>query len=55
LPDADEATHDFNIPEIVQATFYAMLLNDAVELSLVSRDMARSLKSTLEGLRWITF
>ena len=55
VPDAKEAAHAFNILEIVQATFYVMLLNDAVELSLVSRDMARGLKSILEGLRWTTF
>ncbi|KAJ8425106.1 hypothetical protein Cgig2_013836 [Carnegiea gigantea] len=51
LLDVEEAACDFNIPEIVQAIFYAMLLNDAMELSLVSRDMAGGLKSILEGLR----
>ncbi|KAJ8444830.1 hypothetical protein Cgig2_008887 [Carnegiea gigantea] len=55
LPDAEEAAHPFNMPEIVQATFYVMLLNDAVELYLVSRDMAGGLKSTLEGLQYTTF
>ncbi|KAJ8424762.1 LOW QUALITY PROTEIN: hypothetical protein Cgig2_032279 [Carnegiea gigantea] len=47
LPDTEEATCDFNIPEIIQATFYVMLLNDAW-------DIARGLKLTLEGLRWTT-
>ncbi|KAJ8434141.1 hypothetical protein Cgig2_000861 [Carnegiea gigantea] len=51
LPDEEEAAHDFNIREIVQATFYAMLLNDAVELGIVNRFMATDLKATLEGLR----
>jgi len=55
LTDAEEAAHDFDIPEIVQATFYAMVVNDVVELSVVSRDIARALKSTLKGLRWTTF
>ncbi|KAJ8432401.1 hypothetical protein Cgig2_010003 [Carnegiea gigantea] len=55
LPNAEKAARDFNIPEIIQSTFYAMLRNDAVELSLVSRDMIRGLKSTLEGLRWTVF
>ncbi|KAJ8428755.1 hypothetical protein Cgig2_003069 [Carnegiea gigantea] len=55
LFDAEEAVCDFNIPEIVQATFYTMLLNDVVELSVVSRDMAGGLKSTYKGLRWTTF
>ncbi|KAJ8423526.1 hypothetical protein Cgig2_030021 [Carnegiea gigantea] len=41
LPDVKDAACDFNIQEMVQATFYVMLLNDVVGLSLVSRDMAR--------------
>ncbi|KAJ8438742.1 hypothetical protein Cgig2_020297 [Carnegiea gigantea] len=55
LSDAKEAARDFNIPEIVQAVFYAMLLYDAMELSMVTRDVAGTLKSTLKGLRWTTF
>ena len=55
LPDAEEAACDFDIPEIIQATFYAILLNNAVELSVVSRDMIGDLKSTLKGLRLTTF
>ncbi|KAJ8439996.1 hypothetical protein Cgig2_022678 [Carnegiea gigantea] len=55
LTDAKETTCDFDIPEIVQATFYAMVVNNAVELFVVSTDMARALKSTLKGLRWTTF
>jgi len=35
--------------------FYAMLINDVVELFIVSREMARDLKSTLKGLQWTTF
>ncbi|KAJ8433501.1 LOW QUALITY PROTEIN: hypothetical protein Cgig2_018035 [Carnegiea gigantea] len=55
LPDAEETACDFNIPEIVQATFYAILVNDAVELFVLSREMVGDLKSTLKGLRWTTF
>ena len=55
LPDVEEATHDFELPEMVQATFYVMLLNDAVELGTVSGFIAADLKSTLEGLRWRSF
>ena len=55
LPDADEAARDFNIPKIIQATFYAMVVNDAVDLSIVSRDIAGDLRSTLRGLRWTSF
>ncbi|KAJ8424704.1 hypothetical protein Cgig2_025453 [Carnegiea gigantea] len=39
LSNAEEAAHDFDIPEIVQATFYATVVNDAVELPIVSMDM----------------
>jgi len=31
LSDAEEATRDFNIPEMVQITFYAMVVNDALD------------------------
>ncbi|KAJ8425697.1 hypothetical protein Cgig2_018919 [Carnegiea gigantea] len=55
LLDAEEAVCDFVILEIVQAMFYGMLVNDAMELSVASRDMARDLKSTLKGLWWTTF
>ncbi|KAJ8423521.1 hypothetical protein Cgig2_011982 [Carnegiea gigantea] len=51
LSDAEEATRDFELLEIVQATSYAMLLNDAVGLGIVSGFMAAHLKATLEGLR----
>ncbi|KAJ8433863.1 hypothetical protein Cgig2_032074 [Carnegiea gigantea] len=49
------ATLYFELPEMVQATFYIMLLNDAVELGIVSDSMAINLKLTLEGLRWASF
>ncbi|KAJ8438624.1 hypothetical protein Cgig2_017962 [Carnegiea gigantea] len=55
LSDTDEAACDFDIPEIVQATFYAMVVKDAVQLSVLSRDLAGNLKSTLKGLRWTIF
>jgi len=32
-----------------------MVVNDVVELGVMSRDMAEALKSTLKGLRWIIF
>ena len=51
LSDAEEAARDFELPEMVQTTFYAMLLNDAVELGIVSGFMATNLKVALEGLR----
>ncbi|KAJ8434534.1 hypothetical protein Cgig2_004300 [Carnegiea gigantea] len=49
---AEEVTQDFCIPEMIQAVFYAMLVNEAQELGVLSRDLAEHLKSCLEGLRW---
>ncbi|KAJ8421484.1 hypothetical protein Cgig2_014962 [Carnegiea gigantea] len=55
LSEAEEAAHDFNLPEMVQATFYAMLLNDAMELGIASGFIDVDLKVSLEGLRWTPF
>jgi len=55
LPDAERAALDFELPEMVQATFYGMLLNDAVKLGTVSGFLAVDLKLNLEGLRWTSF
>ena len=38
---------DFKLPQMVQVTFYAMLLNEAVELGVVHDFMAEGLKSAL--------
>ncbi|KAJ8425510.1 hypothetical protein Cgig2_024221 [Carnegiea gigantea] len=37
------------------STFYAMVINDAMELSVVSKDIVGALKLTLKGLRWNYF
>ncbi|KAJ8430132.1 hypothetical protein Cgig2_011076 [Carnegiea gigantea] len=50
LSEAEEAARDFNLPEMIQVTFYAMLLNDAVELGIASELMAADLKASLKGL-----
>jgi len=47
---AEEVARNFELPGMVSATFYAMLLNDAVELGIVNRFMTVDLKVTLEGL-----
>ncbi|KAJ8451345.1 hypothetical protein Cgig2_014117 [Carnegiea gigantea] len=47
LPEAEGATADFELPEMVQATSYAMLLNEAVELGVVHGFMAEGLKLAL--------
>jgi len=46
---------DFGLPEMVQATFYAMLLNEAIEFGVVRGFMAEGVKSALVGLRWSSF
>ncbi|KAJ8428395.1 LOW QUALITY PROTEIN: hypothetical protein Cgig2_029018 [Carnegiea gigantea] len=48
LSNAEEVACAFELPEM--ATFYAILLNDAVEVGIASRFMAVDLKATLEGL-----
>ncbi|KAJ8447165.1 hypothetical protein Cgig2_022894 [Carnegiea gigantea] len=53
--DAKRAALDFELPEMVQATFYAMLLNDVIELGIVSGFLTIDLKLTLEGLRLTSF
>ncbi|KAJ8425728.1 hypothetical protein Cgig2_001027 [Carnegiea gigantea] len=55
LSKAEGAAADFELPEIVQVTFYAMLLNEVVELGVAYDFTAKSLKSSLVGLRWSTF
>ncbi|KAJ8433878.1 hypothetical protein Cgig2_021261 [Carnegiea gigantea] len=55
LSEPERAALDFKLPEIVQATFYAMLLNDAVDLGIVSGFLADDLKLSLKGLRWTSF
>ncbi|KAJ8422442.1 hypothetical protein Cgig2_019159 [Carnegiea gigantea] len=46
---------EFELPEMVQATFYAILLNEVIELGVVHGLMAKGLKSALVGLRWSSF
>ena len=55
LPEAEAAVANFELPKMVQATFYAVLLNEAVELGMASSFMAEGLKSALVGLRWSSF
>ncbi|KAJ8428867.1 hypothetical protein Cgig2_010809 [Carnegiea gigantea] len=55
LSKAKGAATDFELPEMVQATFYAMLVNVAVELGVVGGFMAEGLKSPFVGLRWSSF
>ncbi|KAJ8445062.1 hypothetical protein Cgig2_022582 [Carnegiea gigantea] len=41
-----------HIPEMVQAIFYAMVINDAAELRLIRRETGESLMLDLQKLRW---
>jgi len=43
------ATH---IPEMVQAVYYAMVINDATRLQFIRRETGESLMSDLWKLRW---
>ena len=52
LPKAERAALNFELPKMVQEKFYAMLLNDAIELGIVCHFLADDLKSTLVGLKW---
>ncbi|KAJ8433719.1 hypothetical protein Cgig2_004348 [Carnegiea gigantea] len=52
LTAAEEALHDFCITKMVQAIFYTMVVNEAFELGVLSRDLAEHLKLCIEGLQW---
>ena len=49
---AVDYAHIFRIPDMMQAVFYAMVLNDAAELGLSSRVMVDAMMSVLRGLNW---
>ncbi|KAJ8451338.1 hypothetical protein Cgig2_014110 [Carnegiea gigantea] len=55
LPEAKGTAADFELPEMVQATFYAMVLSETVELGVVHGFMTEGLKLALVGLRWSSF
>ena len=55
LSEAEIAAAELGLPEMVQATFYAMLLNDAVELGVAHEFTGDEMKSVLMGLRWSSF
>ncbi|KAJ8422193.1 hypothetical protein Cgig2_011945 [Carnegiea gigantea] len=50
LDVAEEAARDFCIPNMTQAVFYTMVISQALELGVVNGDLAKHLKSSLEGL-----
>jgi len=48
---AMQFAHAAHIPEIVQAIFYAMVINDAAKLRLIRRETRESLMLDLRKLR----
>ena len=55
LSEAEIAATELGLPEMVQATFYAMLLNDAVELGAAHEFTGDEMKPVLMDLRWSSF
>ena len=53
LTVAGEYTQDYEVPELPQVVFLAMLLNDVVKLSVLRGWMIRVMESTLKELRWM--
>ncbi|KAJ8437859.1 hypothetical protein Cgig2_002993 [Carnegiea gigantea] len=53
--EAEAAPAELEMLEIIQATFYAMLLNEMFELGVVHEYTVERMKSSLVGLRWSTF
>jgi len=49
---SEEDARDFHILKIIWVVFHAMVVNEALELGVLSSDLAEHLKSCLEGLRW---
>ncbi|KAJ8420236.1 hypothetical protein Cgig2_023223 [Carnegiea gigantea] len=55
LSDTKEATRNFRIPKMVRAVSYAIVVNEAFEMGVLSRDLAEHLKSSLKGLQWYMY
>ena len=55
LAEAKAVAAESGLPEIVQATFDAILLNVMLELGVVHEYTAERMRSLLVGLRWSTF
>ena len=55
MSEAEGAAANYELPEIVQVTFYAMFLNEAIELDIVHGFSAEGSRAALVGLRWSTF
>ena len=52
---AEEYARDYDLSDTPQVVFLAMLLIDAVKLSILRGWMISIIESTLKALRWTTF
>ena len=55
LAMAEEYAQDYEVPELPQVVFIAMLLSDAVKLGVLSGWMNLVMESTLKELQWNAF
>ncbi|KAJ8426849.1 hypothetical protein Cgig2_006524 [Carnegiea gigantea] len=55
LAKAEEYAREYEVPELLQEVFLAMLLNDAVKLGVLRGWMIGVMESALKELRWSTF
>ncbi|KAJ8439000.1 hypothetical protein Cgig2_012996 [Carnegiea gigantea] len=55
LAEAKEYAQDYEVPELPQVVFLAMLLNNVVKLDVPRRRMIEVMESALKELRWSTF
>ena len=55
LAEVEAAAAESGMPETVQAMFYAMLLNEMLELGVTHEYAAENMRSLLVGLRWSDF
>ncbi|KAJ8427967.1 hypothetical protein Cgig2_024776 [Carnegiea gigantea] len=55
LAEAEAAAAESELPEIIQAMFYTMLLTKMLKLGVVQKYTAERIKSLLVGLMWPTF
>ncbi|KAJ8437508.1 hypothetical protein Cgig2_007485 [Carnegiea gigantea] len=55
LAEVETTAAESGMPEIVQATFYAMPLNEVLELGVVHEYTAENMRPLLVGLRWSDF
>jgi len=53
--DAEDVAQRLEVPKIMQVTFYAMVMNDALELGILHDAVARILKIVVVDPNWFSF